>query len=87
LRSDIINFVQLTASLTELTKREHAWKSGALPEQAAKAYREFKTILISDSLMHHPDDKLPYTLITDACQGDAVKYGGYGAILAQVRTD
>jgi hypothetical protein len=28
-----------------------------------------------------------YALITDACQGDAVKPGGYGAILAQVRPD
>jgi len=38
-------------------------------------------------LIHHPDDKLPYALITDACQGDAVKPGGYRAILAQVRPD
>jgi hypothetical protein len=38
-------------------------------------------------LIHHPDDKLPYALITDACQGDAVKPGGYGAILAEVRPD
>jgi len=44
-------------------------------------------ILISDPLIHQPDNKLPYALITDACQGDAVKPGGYGAILAQVRTD
>jgi hypothetical protein len=53
----------------------------------AIAYRELKTILISEPLIHHPDDKLPYALITDACQGDAVKPGGYGAILAQVRPD
>ncbi len=86
-RSHVGNFAQLTAPLTELTKREYPWKSGPLPEQADKAYRELKTILISEPLIHHPDDKLPYALITDACQGDAVKPGGYGAILAQIRTD
>jgi hypothetical protein len=81
------NFSQLTAPLTELTKRECPWKAGPLPEPADKAYRELKTILISEPLIHHPDDKLPYALITDACQGDAVKPGGYGAILAQVRPE
>jgi hypothetical protein len=38
-------------------------------------------------VIHHPDNKLPYALITDACQGDAVKPGGYGDIPAQVRPD
>ncbi len=43
--------------------------------------------MISEPLVHHPDDKLSYALITDACQGDAVKPAGYGAILVQVRPD
>ena len=86
-RSHVQNFSQLTAPLTEMTKRECPWRSGPLPEPADKAYGELKTILISEPLIHHPDDKLPYALITDACQGDAVKPGGYGAILAQVRPD
>ena len=30
---------------------------------------------------------MPYALITDACQGDAKKPGGYGAILAQIQPD
>ncbi len=38
-RSHIRNFAQLTAPLTELNKREHAWTNGPLPEQATKAYR------------------------------------------------
>jgi hypothetical protein len=70
------NFAQLTLPLTELTRRECAWKNGPLPELVAKAYQELKTILISEPLVHHPDDKLSYALITDACQGDAVKPGG-----------
>ncbi len=86
-RSHVRNFAQLSAPLTELNKRECPWRSGPMPEQADKAYRELKTILISEPLIHHPDDKLPYALITDACRGDAVKPGGYGAILAQVRPD
>ncbi len=86
-RSHIRNFAQLTAPFTELTKREHARKNGPLPEQADKAYRELKTILISEPLIHHPNNKLPYALIMDACQGDTVKPGGYRAILAQIRTN
>jgi hypothetical protein len=86
-RSHVRNFAQLTAPLTEMTKRECPWRSGPLPEPADKANGELKTILISEPLIHHPDIKLPYALITDACQGDTVKPGGYGAILAQVRPD
>jgi hypothetical protein len=41
----------------------------------------------SDIRTLDPDDKLPYALVTDVCQGDAVKPVGYGAILAQVRPD
>jgi hypothetical protein len=80
-RALIPNFAQLT----ELTKQECPWKAGPLPGPADKAYQELKTILISEHLIHHPGDKLPYTLITDACLGDIVKPGGYGAILVQVR--
>ncbi len=76
-RLHVQNFAQLTAPLTELTKREGPWKAGPLPKLADNAYGELKTILISEPLIHHPDDKLPYALITDACQGDAVKPGGY----------
>ncbi len=57
-----------------------------LPE-ADKAFRELRTILISKPLVHYPQPELPYVLITDACQGDARKPGGYGAILAQVKPD
>ncbi len=39
-RSHVIYFAKLTGPLTELTKREHAWKNGPLPKPATKAYRE-----------------------------------------------
>jgi hypothetical protein len=58
-----------------------------MPQEANKAFRELRTILISKSLVHYPQPELPYVLITDACQGDAKKPGGYGAILAQVKPD
>jgi hypothetical protein len=45
-RAHVRNFAQLTAPLTELTKRECLWKTGPLLEPADKAYRELKTILI-----------------------------------------
>ncbi len=47
-RSHVRNFAQLTAPLTEMTKRECPWRSGPLPEPEDKAYRELKTILISE---------------------------------------
>ena len=84
-RHHIRNFAQLAAPLTELTKRENEWKSGPLPKEAETAYQELKTVLISAPLVHPPEENLPYALITDACQGDAVKPGGFGAILAQMK--
>jgi hypothetical protein len=57
-RSHVRNFAQLTLPLTELTQRECAWKNGPLPELAAKAYQELKTILISEPLVYQPDNKL-----------------------------
>jgi hypothetical protein len=41
-KSHVQNFAQLTAPLTEMTKRKCPWKAGPLPESADKAYREKK---------------------------------------------
>ena len=79
------NFAQVTAPLNELTRKDCEWKRGPLPPEADKAFKELKSILVSEPVIHYPQPELPYALITDACQGDAKKPGGYGAILAQVQ--
>ncbi len=76
-----------TAPLNALTRKDCPWKMGPMLPEADKAFRELRTILISKPLVHYPQPELPYVLITDACQGDAKKPGGYGAILAQVKPD
>ncbi len=73
-----INFFQEHGLGDNPTSQELYWTNGSNPEW---------TILISEPLIHHQDDKLPYALIMDACQGDAVKSGGHGAFQAQIRTD
>jgi hypothetical protein len=60
---------------------------GPMLPEANKAFRELRTILISQPLVHYPQPDLPYVLITDPCQGDAKKPRGYWAILAQVKPD
>ena len=84
-RGHVRNFAQVTAPLNELTRKDCEWKRGPLPPAADKAFKELKTILVSEPVIHYPQPELPYALITDACQGDAKKPGGYGAILAQVQ--
>ena len=86
-RGHVRNFAQVTAPLNALTRKDCEWKRGPLPPDAAKAFQELKTILCSEPVVHYPQPELPYALITDACQGDAKKPGGYGAILAQIQPD
>ncbi len=84
-RGHVQNFAQITAPLPELTGKDWPWKTGPMPLEANKAFRELWTILIPKPLVHYPQPELPYVLITDTCQGDTKKPGGYGAILAQVK--
>ena len=78
-------FSQVTAPLNAITRKDCEWKKGPLLPHAAKAFFiELITILISDQMVHYPKPELPYALNTVACQGNAKKPGGYGAILAQV---
>jgi hypothetical protein len=86
-RGHVRKFAQITAPLNALTRKYCPWKTGPMPPEADKAFRELRMILISKPLVHYPQPELPYILITDACQGDAKKPGGYGAILAQVKPD
>ena len=82
-RTHVKNFAQITAPLTKLTRKDCEWKGGELPPDASKAFKELQSILVSEPVMAYPRNDRPYALITDASQGDCVKPGGFGAILAQ----
>ena len=52
-----------------------------------EAFKELKSVLISEPVVHYPNPNLPYALITEACPADSSNPGGYSAILAQIRPD
>jgi hypothetical protein len=39
-RGHVQNFAQITAPLTELTRKDWPWKTGPMPLEANKAFRE-----------------------------------------------
>jgi len=86
-RGHVRNFAQMTAPLNRLTTNDCEWKNGPLPADAEKAFKELKTILISEPVVHYPVPTLPYALITDATQSDSKSAGGYGAILVQIKSN
>ena len=83
-RGHVENFAQIAAPLNKLTTKNCVWKKGPLPEDAEKAFNLLKTILCSEPILNYPNPDFKYALITDACQGDCKKPGGFGAILAQI---
>lgn len=83
-RNHVKNFAQVSAPLTKLTRKEDPWKTGPMPEEAFRAFRELQTCLVSEPVMAYPRRDRPYALITDASLGDEHKAGGLGAILTQM---
>ena len=83
-RTHVRNFAQISAPLTALTRKDSAWKSGPLPDDACKAFRELQSSLTSEPVVDYPRRNRPYALITDAALGDDKTPGGLGAILTQV---
>jgi hypothetical protein len=83
-RTHVRNFAQISSPLTALTRKDSPWKTGPLPEDALKAFRELQSILCSEPVVDYPRKDRPYALITDAALGDDKKEGGLGAILTQV---
>jgi len=82
-RTHVRNFAQISSPLTALTRKESPWKTGPLPEDALKAFRELQSILCSEPVVDYPRKNRPYSLITDAALGDEKNDGGLGAILTQ----
>ena len=83
-RGHIQHFAQLTAPLTELTKKDSTWKRGSLPTEALRAFRHLQSLLCSEPVLAYPRKDRTYALITDASFGDGNVSGGLGAILTQV---
>ncbi len=82
-RTHVRNFAQVSAPLTALTKKDSPWKTGPLPTDGLKAFRELQSILCSEPVVDYPRKDRPYSLITDASLGDEKNEGGLGAILTQ----
>ncbi len=80
-RGHVRNFAQMVAPLNLLTTNTCEWKRGPLPADAEKAFKELKSMLISEPVVHYPNPNLPYALITEACSADSSNPGGYSAIL------
>ena len=53
-RGHVRNFAQITAPLNALTRKDCPWKTGPMPPEADKAFRELRSILISKPLVHYP---------------------------------
>ena len=83
-RNLVKNFAQITAPLTNLTKKSSGWKGGELPPEALTAFRTLQTKLCSEPILSYPRRDRHYCLITDAALGDENNSGGFGAILTQI---
>jgi hypothetical protein len=78
------NFAQIVAPLNLLMTNTCKWKGGPLPTNAEQAFKELKSVLISELVVHYLDPKLSCALITEACSADAQNTGGYSTILAEI---
>ena len=71
----MLNFAQILSPLTALTWKDSPWKTGPLPNDALKAFRELQSILCSEPVADYPCWDCSYQLITDAALGDDKKEG------------
>ena len=83
-RTHVKNFVQISAPLTALTRKDCPWKAGDMPLDALKSFRELQSCRVSAPVMAYPRRNRKYALITDASLRDGKKAGGLGVILTQI---
>ena len=83
----IPDFHKNAAQLTKLLKKDSAYGEGPLPREAQDAFQYLKSRLSAEPVVAHPQKGRPYHLRTDACAGDSLHPGGYGAVLSQVQED
>ena len=92
-RNHVRNFSMIASPLTQLTRKDVAWRGGVLPPEALQAFNELKQILCSEPIVAYPRQDRPYSLIVDAAAGVTKvnskgertfrQEGGLGAILCQ----
>ena len=82
-RSSIPNFSRLAAPLHVLTRRDHPWNGGPLPEVAMTAFKKLKEVMTNPPILAYPNPDLPYVLAVDASAGTPGCPGGLGACLMQ----
>ncbi len=70
--------------LTNLTKKDSAWKWGSLPEAGLRAFHHLQLLLCPQPVLAYPRSDRQYALITDASFWDETKAGGLRAILLQL---
>ncbi len=54
-------------------KEKCPWKKKLPPDEAMKAFREFKRTLVSVPVIDYPKQNRPFVLITDATLGEEEK--------------
>ena len=87
-RKHVSKFQAHASKLTDLTKKNHPWQGGDLPEEALQAFYTMKKILTSRPILRFPDYSREFLLSTDASTGvlgaDGKNVGGgLGAALTQ----
>ena len=81
------NFSAHSAKLTDLFKKELAYKPGPLPEEAQQAFKALQAGLVSNPLVAYPWANKDFILTTDAATGNSENAGGMGAVLSQLHED
>ena len=84
-RAYIQDFSKVALPLFELTRQDSPWKSGPLPEGAAKAFRYLQEKLTSAPILAFPTQRGEFHLYTDASGGVDGSEGAFGAALTQVQ--
>ncbi len=83
----IWNFVQHTALLTSLTKKDVTWKRGQLPHDALRSFLELQFFLCSEPKEDYPHCNCPNALIMEASLQNDKKPSGLGAMLTLIDSD
>ena len=78
-------FQKHASQLTKLLKKDSTYESGALPKESQEAFLYLRRTLSEEPIVSHPKRGLPFQLRTDACAGDDLHPGGFGAVLSQTQ--
>ena len=73
--------------MTDLFKKDSAYKSGPFPEEAFQAFKALQTGVALNPLVAHQTVDKYFILTTDAAKGDSKNPGGLGKVLPQIHKD